>query len=357
MMTMTTRGSPRARGRCHGQQAASLVGQVRDLYARKGMLEEDPLPLLHTLEAAYPEMAEEMEGIAEGAGLPKDQVFRVNLQRLHAAPACSIAGIRDRAGNPWIAKTDDIGEDELGLNILCRGIPDSGPGTLALRFAGTLWTSAGTNDRGFCLAVTRLEDGAGPVGGLPPMLLLAALVERCATVAEAVDFLERHDLDFGGFSLLLADASKNMVLLEKNTQGQCLRPLAAAEDAVLVHTNHACLGRLCDPSGFAETALGRNSRTRLARLYTRLAELPRDREGLMSLLRDHDPIGGICQHGGSGLHTDYGIVFSPCDAGAWVAGGAPCRIPFEFFPPPPGLDEGDGGYPQKRTVTIERSPR
>jgi isopenicillin-N N-acyltransferase-like protein len=333
MLTLNTVGSPRDRGRAHGQQAAALARAVCERYARKGALGADPAPVLRKLGAAFPELIEEMRGIAEGAGLSPDLVFRVNLQRLGAGPACSVAGLRDAAGAPWVAKTDDIGEDELGSNVLRRVLPSAGPASLQLSFAGTLWTSAGMNDRGLCMAMTGLDDGPGPEGGLPAMLLLPALVERCATVAEAVAFLSRHELDFGGISLLLADASGDLAVLEKKTRGQCARRLDR-DAAFLAHTNHACLGPLADPPAFAATPLARNSRERLGRLQALVPTLPRGREGLMALLRDHDPRGGLCQHGGGGLHTDYGIVCSPSERGAWIAAGPPCRTPFNFIPRP-----------------------
>lgn len=333
MLTLTTAGTPRQRGRQHGTQAGPLVRAVYERYSAMGALGADILPLLRRLEALFPEQVEEMEGIAEGAGLPKESVFQVNLQRLGAAPACSMAGIRDPHGHPWIAKTDDIAESELGSNVLKRATRAAGPSSLELSFAGTLWTSSGLNDRGLCLAMTGLEDGPGPGRGLPPMLLLAALVERCSSVGEATDFLARHDLDHGGVSLLLADAAGSLLLLEKNTRGQCTRTLGEG-NAWLAHTNHCWLGPLADPPGFAETRLGRSSRTRMDRLGTLLAGLPRTREGMAALLHDHDPDGGLCQHGASGLHTDYGIVLSPSEAGAWIAAGPPCRVPFEFVPVP-----------------------
>ena len=86
MLSLDTVGSPRERGRAHGQQAAALVRAVSERYARKGALGADPAPVLRKLGAAFPELIEEMRGIAEGAGLSPDLVFRVNLQRLGAGP-------------------------------------------------------------------------------------------------------------------------------------------------------------------------------------------------------------------------------------------------------------------------------
>jgi len=61
-------------------------------------------------------------------------------------------------------------------------------------------------------------------------------------------------------SLLLADAQKVVLLVEKTTEGQCVRELSGS-DRALCHTNHACLGALHDPPEYPDTALGRNSKS------------------------------------------------------------------------------------------------
>src|SRR5690242_20587757 len=113
MISIATKGSAYERGRQQGVQAAPLIHEIHARYARKGVLDMDPAPILRRLEAAFPELIGEMEGIAAGSGIARDQIFRMNLMPLGAGPACSVAGIRDSDGNAWIAKTDDIGEDEL----------------------------------------------------------------------------------------------------------------------------------------------------------------------------------------------------------------------------------------------------
>lgn len=330
MLAITTRGSAYERGFQHGQQAAPLIREIHDRYSRKGVLQRDVTSALRQVERLFPELIEEMEGIAIGSGIPKDEIFRMNLMPLGAGPACSVAGIRDEHGNPWIAKTDDIGPDELGSNILRRDVTETGASSLQLHFAGTIWTSTACTAGGFCMAMTGMAGPPGPSHGLPPQVLWRILPDRCATAREAVAFLERHELDFGGMSLLLADSQKTLLLVEKTTEGQCVRELSGSE-TMLCHTNHACLGVLNDTPEFLKTALGQNSRERMQKLQSRVSRVPRNRVGLQSLLLDHALPGALCQHGGGGLHTDYAVVFSPSEKGVWLTQGPPCKTSFEFF--------------------------
>mgnify|MGYP001594474447 CR=1 FL=1 len=329
MLCIATKGSPRERGQQHGAKCADLIRTIQAHYSRKGLLQMDPSPILRTLASSFPALIEEMEGIAEGADLLKEQVFRMNLQLLDAGPSCSMAAILGTDGDPWILKTDDIGEDQLGFNVLKRDTLASGTRILRLHFAGTIWTSAAFTDKGFCMGMTGLAGEAGPLSGLPPLALLHVLPERCRTVTEAEAFLESYALNHGGISLFLADAEKNLLLAEKNVHGQCAQRLRSS-DETLCHTNHARLGGLDNPPGYLNTPLGRNSLARLAYLETRVPLLPRSREGLQSIFADHTPLGGICQHGGGGLHTDYAVILSPSMHGIWLTKGPPCRAPFEF---------------------------
>ena len=330
MICITTQGTAHERGYQHGSQAAELIREVHGRYIAKGVLDANPTPLLRQLETRFPELISEMEGIAAGSGVAKDQVFRMNLMPLGAGPACSVVGVRDSDGNAWIAKTDDIAEDELGSNILRRDVPVSGAVSLHLHFAGTIWTSTVFAANGFCMAMTGMASGPGPQDGLPPQVLWRVLSDRCATAREAVEFLQSFELNSGGMSLLLADSGQRLLLVEKTAQGQCVREWSAS-DGLLCHTNHAWVGNLKDPPGFRDTPLGLNSRDRLNKLHGLVSALSASSDGLRSLCTDHTPPGAICQHGGGGLHTDYAVILSPSAGGIWLSMGPPCKAPFEFI--------------------------
>jgi isopenicillin-N N-acyltransferase-like protein len=329
MISITTQGSAREQGRQQGVQTARLIREIHARYAAKGVLDFDLAPVLQQVEARFPELIREMDGIAEGSGLPEDQIYRMNLMPLGAGPACSVAGFRDRDGKAWLAKTDDLGEDELGSNILRRDVPSAGMPSLQLHFAGTIWTSTAVTASGFCMAMTGLAGDPGPPDGLPPQVWWRVLPARCTTAWEAVELLRACPLNFGGMSLLLADARQTLLLVEQTTQGQCVRELTEP-GGVLCHTNHTCLGTLTDSPAYLATALGRNSLDRQAQLEARLARLPRSREALQALFADHTRPGAVCQHGSGGLHTDYAVVLSPSAGGLWLSQGAPCRSPSEF---------------------------
>lgn len=331
MISIETQGSPYERGAQHGERCAALVHTVVAGYKDKGKFSLCPLAALRKIERFFPAMIREMEGIADGAGIPRDEIFRLNLQQLEAAPACSVVGVRDQDGNPWIAKTDDIGADEVGWNILERATTSEGVASLNLRFAGTVWTSTAYVENGFCMAMTGLPGGFGPPDAVPYMALLPLLPSRCTTTEEALALLEEFELDYGGFSLLLADAKQQAVLVEKTSQGQSSRELEfGSTAAMLCHTNHCCFGTLTDPLDSLDTPLARNSRDRLRVISDLASKSCHSPEGLQQLLRDHTDPGAICQHGGSGLHTDYAVVLSPSLGGIYLSEGPACGHPFGF---------------------------
>ena len=332
MICITTQGSAFERGQQHGAQTAALVHQVLARYnSSTNMRQLDPAPILREIEARFPEVISEMEGIAAGSGISKDEIFRLNLMGLGAAPACSTAGVRDVDGKIWIAKTDDIGEMELGWNILRRDIPTTGDASLHLHFAGSIWTSTVYSANGFCMAMTGLTGEMETTHGLPPQVLWRVLSDHCKSAWEAVALLESCPLSTSGMSLLLADANQTLLLVEKTSAGQCVRELTDEIDA-LCHTNHTCMGKLQDPPHFANTRIGKISRDRLNRLHELVAREKHTLAGMQALLKDHSNPGGICQHGGGGLHTDYGVILSPSAGGIWLTKGAPCKVPFEFVP-------------------------
>jgi hypothetical protein len=342
MLSIETRGTPYERGVQHGTQCAGLIRNVLDGYNKQGKLSFDYLPALQKIECVFPVVQEEMEGIADGAQVTCEEIFQLNLQQLEAAPACSVVAVRDKEGSAWLAKTDDIAASELGWNVLQHSTTTEGISSLMLHFAGTIWVSTAYVETGFYMAMTGLPGEAGPPVGIPWVALLPLLPSCCRTTDEALAVLEKTEIEYGGFSLLLADAGHKTVLVEKTSAGQASRELGWDDtEAALCQTNHCYLDTLSDPVDFKETPLARNSRARLeviSALASQVASGKSDTdEGLKNLLRDHTIPGGPCQHGdpyhpGRGLYTDYAVVLSPSLKGIWLAPGPACSNPFEFHP-------------------------
>ncbi|MCK5118767.1 MAG: hypothetical protein KAQ78_04245, partial [Candidatus Latescibacteria bacterium] len=81
MKIVEVSGDPRTIGRCTGE---ALLGEIREHLAFPYSVDradwERRLPVfLSTLKRHLPDVLEEMEGTAEGANVPSEEIFRLNL--------------------------------------------------------------------------------------------------------------------------------------------------------------------------------------------------------------------------------------------------------------------------------------
>jgi isopenicillin-N N-acyltransferase-like protein len=342
MFHLESQGSPRergiAQGRCAPEQIAWLIAHYRQGFRGPGGgwlegLDPDARRravdrLAGQVRRLYPEGCEEIEGIAEGAGLPFEAVFELNVvfELGRPSPACSVYGFADPEGRVWLGKSDDLAEVELGSNVVHQTAPSGGLRSVQMHFAGTIWTTSASNEGGFCLGMTGLSGRAVNAGGIPTLFLLHAMAERCRSVAEAVAMCADFRVRSGGMSVLMGDATGDVAILEKHAEGQVVRRPSGQGRAVW-QTNHCCDPALAGRDDPAFTVLV-NSRDRAALLARLDPTVERSREGLMRLYRTHDPPAGICQHGAGGMHTDSAILLSPDERAMWVTEGYPCRHPF-----------------------------
>jgi isopenicillin-N N-acyltransferase like protein len=263
-------GSARERGREHGLKAKARIARSIATYARLfaycGITWQDA----QRLGAGYrnligdldPELLDEIEGIAAGAGRNSDEILALNARTEILPPSypgeahpdrSKIAAINARQGVPdWGECTavaikparsatgttllaqnwDWLGAQRSAL-VLLRVRDADGASCLTLTEAGML-AKIGLNSRGFgvCLNILRsTDDGSHP--GVPVHVLLRALLAR-DSVADAAAYASR--LSFGGSSnVLCADAAGDTAALEFSPRG--LEVVRGAE-AALCHTNH-----------------------------------------------------------------------------------------------------------------------
>jgi isopenicillin-N N-acyltransferase-like protein len=241
------------RGRLHGEMARGRVELSLANYARlfsfNGMAWEEA----QRRSAEYrdliggfdPDLLEEMEGIARGAGRPFSEILALNA-RTEVLPPSFLAGAdagectaiavspaASATGETLLAQNWDWVGAQRGALILLRVQEGAAPACLTLTEAGMLakigFNSCGV---GVCLNILRsVFDGTQT--GVPVHVLLRALLKR-ASVRDAVEFSSK--LSFGGSSnILMADSGGDVASLEFAPKG--LR-VVRAEGATLCHTNH-----------------------------------------------------------------------------------------------------------------------
>ena len=248
-------GTPRERGRAHGEALRPLIGAGIDRWAAElgtahGLDPDDYLRdflgstgYLAAAEAWTPDLLDEVRGIADGAHLPFERVAAYNLldeewayarwrRSGTAAPGCTVAGLRQAAtGIPVLAQTMDIPSLHDGTQAVLRLASDDGPTALAFTYAGMIGLN-GCNEAGVAVVVNNLAMLPSSTLGLPVAFVVRGVLGH-ATLAAAATFLRGVPHATGQHYAV--GGPEGFVSLECSASG--VTEDAAAGDRVL-HTNH-----------------------------------------------------------------------------------------------------------------------
>lgn len=236
-------GPPRARGFTHGRALAGrLRGFLDDSLARLGHLSDRPMDLdslrpsiaahRDVVATALPDLADEVDGLAAGAGVDRDAAWLLQLRRellgygrVTGGDCTTYASVRSR---PVLAQTVDLNgnlDDQIALLAV------SGPRhrSLVLSFAGLLGY-LGVNDAGIAVGINLVLGGDwGP--GVPPYLAIRHVLDTADSVDQAVEILCELPL-----------ASSRSFTICGEERAVCVEALGSErrilEGDDLAHTNH-----------------------------------------------------------------------------------------------------------------------
>lgn len=278
-----------------------------------------------------PWLADEIAGIAEGAGISPDAARHLSLfSATRRFGECTTLGFCESDRGPVLAKTFDIGE-QRDVYVLHRVRPTSGYRFLRVSWAGNVWAPTGINEAG--LAVGGSSTPAVPDQdpyAMPWHMTLNPVLRECATTGDAIALLASMDLAGRGHNYAIVDAQGDGALVQKCGDRQAvIRP----ERDVICGTNHYTTPVFEDipaPGGDG----GRSSLARLAWMRETFIEHP-DRpplslQGLIEAVRHDEGDGRLCRKGFLGGHTHYAMVYVCRERTMWVSDGYPCET--EFLP-------------------------
>jgi hypothetical protein len=213
---------------------------------------------LHTVRRSsaqrFPEVWAELAALAEGAGVPLDDLVLLNLRgdlgTVGGGIGCSdLAWRRERS---VIAHNEDGAAENVGQCALLTLILDGLPAVTAFWYPGFLPSNAFTvSGDGLVSTVDHLPV-ASPGDGAGRHFVSRGLQRSARTVEEAVDYLRTHPLA-GGFAYAIGDRTGRIVSVEA-AGGR--HAVVEVGPALLWHTNH---GRYLPGS---EPSAGGNSVTR-----------------------------------------------------------------------------------------------
>lgn len=262
-----------------------------------------------------PDMAEELRGLADGAGISQDEAYLLQLRRelvgyrsVRSRGDCTTFG-RLAPGGAVIGQTIDLNGDMAPeLTVLDLGLEDRGRRLLLLSFTGLLGY-LGMNDRGLAICLNLVLGGAWRPG-IPGYMAIRHLLDEASTVEECLQRLS--GLPLASSRALTITDGRRLVTVE-----YILDEMVVLEGDELVHANHFLHAGFADRdelNPFARTS----SLRRQDACAAALGELPAsaDDQAYLDILAGpsvdvapNDDIKRECTVGSVVMRPDLGTMF------------------------------------------------
>lgn len=200
-------------------------------------------PLLQAMNQAasaeFPQLIEEIQGMAQGAGLSFDDLFAWNCRsELFASvescpPGCSTVGIVGQNGTMILGHNEDGGESYENRMVLLKARPESGPAFTCLVYPGTIpGNGPGFNSAGIAQTTNYIAP-CQPQQGIPRYFLGRAVLEA-QTLESAESIATTYGRAFPWHHNLASLRDGRLISLE-TWPGRHNRRLV---DGLHLHTNH-----------------------------------------------------------------------------------------------------------------------
>lgn len=328
------RGSHHEVGHQIGEQCReriqSMFANLRDDLPRGAtwvaMLEQSRVYLDHSRKV-YPQYIDELEGIAEGAQVPFEEVFLLMCEELwedYAWRGCTDMAARGKAtvdGSTLLAHTNDLLPKTEAMLVLLKVQAGDEPEYLGVSVGG-IAVSAGYNAAKISLTGNQL-DSNDVRPGVPRLLVVRAILGS-KTLSEAMT----HCLlptRASSYNNVLADGSGEVYSMEGSATD--MEAIYIKED-VMAHANHYIAPSMRrferDRSVNANSIIRHNRAEYLLR--QNFGELTP--ELFRTLLADHAGYPtSICKHG-SETQTVFSIIVQVETLKAWVGRGHACETEY-----------------------------
>lgn len=277
--------------------------------------------------AIYPQYVEELEGIAEGAGVPFEDIFVSMCEELWESPVlkgCTDMAARGRAtldGTTLVAHTNDLSASSESRLVILKIQAGDEPEILAVSSGGVA-ISAGYNAARISLTGNQLNSNDVRAG--VPRLLVVRAILGSRTLSEAMT----HCLlpqRASSYNNVLADASGEVYSMEGSATD--LEAIYIEKD-VMAHANHYISPAMrrfeLNPSENANSIIRHNRAEYLLREnYGKLTP-----DLFRKLLADHAGYPtSICKHGLTSV-TVFSIIIQVETLKAWIGRGFACETEY-----------------------------
>jgi len=353
-------GTPAEMGAAHGRVArdalrafaAERVGLAGEpAWTGRSLTRAQVLALgdacLDAHRAYAPDLADELDAMAEAAGLLAAEVVIVNgftdfVDAVHAVGAgarqpglvpaaamnCTaflVPGARSADGRALFGQTWDMHESATEHVVVLRAAPRDAPAFVAFTTVGCVGM-IGMNEHGVCVGINNLSAGDGDVGVTWPFVVRKALQRRDLEGALRCVLEARLA---GAHNYLLLDAAGRGANVEATTTRAVVTPLegGARDGGAVVHTNHCLAPATSAVERARDEAAVASSERRLARATALLARRDLTPDDLQAVTRDAE---GICYRGGPPRHvaTCGAVVARPATLDFWAVRGLPSEADY-----------------------------
>jgi len=311
---------------------------------------ESKLFLAHS-QAIYPQYVEELQGIAEGSGVPFDELFISVCEELWETPpngkGCTDMAARGRAtldGSTLVAHTNDLSaSSEDGLVILKVKAGDE-PEFIGVS-SGGVGISAGFNAARISLTGNQL-DSNDVRHGVPRLLVVRAILGS-KHLSEAMDHCLLKERA-SSYNNVIADGTGEVYSMEGSATDM---EAIYIEKDYLAHANHythPAMRRFeLDRADISNSIIRHNRAEYL--LKENYGKLTPDL--FKKLLADHAGFPtSICKHGLESV-TVFSIIVQVEKLTAWIGRGHACETEYHEYKLEPYLDS-ESALPSSKRDTV-----
>ena len=284
---------------------------------------------------AFPNLVEELKGIAAGAEMDFDDILLLNNRRLFSALrplACSNLALSATGLGPALVGTvDGGGEAVAGPLIVQRVRPESGCRMIGTVLPGTVWLEKGVNEYGLAVGNSSVAVSDRQPAGLAFHTVYRQALLNCRTTEEAMAFMQRHHQNAHGIVLVLVDGDGALGCLEKSPT-RCAPVAADSPWVAAANTFRTAEMRPLEVASREKQAEAERRYQTLDTLAARCAGSA-TLDDLTACLRYHGEPASICRHGGRDLsHTRESYVLLPAQRAMYVgARGYACQVEMHRF--------------------------
>ena len=257
----------------------------------------------------YPELVEELRGMADGSGIGYEEMLLINAW-WDKPWWCSNVALTETSLGPILGSSLDIGYPPDVTMMHYK--PKQGYSFVTVGQVDLIGSARAMNEKGLCVGGSSVK--ATDTGkGFPRYTLLRVAIQYCATVDEVLELFKRfREGLYNPGNYIFLDRNGDAVVIEQTNTGFTVR---RPEKGGIACTNHyeSPEAQKYQYTGYDWLWVIRNSEERYRNFmdFIKTADRSKPIESMMMVIRSHGP-GGICQHGGEHqLCATVGFIMLP----------------------------------------------